>query len=164
MELVTPGIGLIFWMTLSFGIVFFLLKKFAWTPILSMIKEREKSIEDALKAAEMAKEDLKLFQTQNEKLKNEARAERDELLKEARELRDKTIAEAKEKANEEANKILIAAKAEIIAEKTAAMNEIKTQVASLSVEIAERVIKAELANDDKQKKLVQSLLEEVKLN
>jgi F-type H+-transporting ATPase subunit b len=164
MELVTPGIGLIFWMTLSFGIVFFLLKKFAWTPILSMIKEREKSIEDALKAAEMAKEDLKLFQTQNEKLKNEARAERDELLKEARELRDKTIAEAKEKANEEANKILIAAKAEIIAEKTAAMNDIKTQVASLSVEIAERVIKAELANDDKQKKLVQSLLEEVKLN
>lgn len=164
MQLVTPGIGLIFWMVLSFGIVFFLLKKFAWGPILGIITEREQSIAKALKAAEIAKEDLKLYQNQNEKLLNEARAEREEMMKEARETKDRILAEAKQKAGEEANRIMESARTEIKAEKNAAINEIKTQVAVLSVEIAEKIIKSELSSDDKQKSLMANLLAEAKLN
>ncbi len=164
MELVTPGIGLIFWMTLSFGIVFFLLRKFAWGPILGMIKEREESIEKALKAAENAKEDLKLFQSQNEKLMQEARAERDAMLKEAREMREKMLNDAKEKAGSEAERILASARQEITNEKNAAINQIKDQVATLSVEIAEKILRSELSSDEKQKSLMQNLLAEVKLN
>lgn len=164
MELVTPGIGLIFWMTLSFGIVFFLLRKFAWGPILGMIKEREDSIEKALKAAENAKEDLKLFQSQNEKLMQEARAERDAMLKEAREMREKMLNDAKEKAGSEAERILASARQEITNEKNAAINQIKDQVATLSVEIAEKILRSELSSDEKQKSLMQNLLAEVKLN
>jgi len=164
MELVTPGIGLLFWMTTSFLIVFFLLKKFAWGPILGMIKEREKSIEDALQKAESAKEDMKLFQNQNEKLMNEAKAERDGMLRDARQLRETTIAEAKDKATAEAERIITAAKAEIQNEKKQAINEIKNQVAVLSIEIAEKILKSELSSDEKQKSLVNNLLSEIKLN
>lgn len=164
MQLVTPGIGLIFWMALSFGIVFFLLKKFAWGPILQMVKEREDSIEKALKAAEIAKEDLKLYQNQNEKLLNEARAEKDAMLKEARETKDRIVNEAKQKASEEAQRIIDNAREDIKAEKNAAINEIKNQVALLSVDIAEKIIKSELSSDDKQKALMTSLLAEAKLN
>jgi len=164
MQLVTPGIGLIFWMTLSFGIVFFLLRKFAWKPILSMIDERSANIEKALKAAEMAKEDLKLFQTQNEKLQAEARAERDAMLREAREMRERMVQEARDKANAEAGKVLAAAQQEILSQKNAALNEIKTQVAMISVEIAEKILKSELSSDDKQKTYMKSLMDEIKLN
>lgn len=164
MELVTPGIGLIFWMTTTFLIVFFLLKKFAWGPILGMIKDREKSIEDALQKAEIAKEDMKLFQKENEKLMNQAKAERDVMLKEARELRESTINEAKQKASSEAERIMTAARAEIQNEKNQAINDIKNQVAVLSVEIAEKIIKSELSSDQKQKALVDNLLSEIKLN
>jgi len=164
MELVTPGIGLIFWMTTTFLIVFFLLKKFAWGPILGMIKDREKSIEDALQKAEMAKEDMKLFQKENEKLMSQAKAERDVMLKEARELKESTIYEAKSKASAEADRILTAARAEIQNEKNQAINEIKNQVAVLSIEIAEKIIKSELSSDQKQKALVDNLLSEIKLN
>jgi F-type H+-transporting ATPase subunit b len=164
MELVTPGIGLIFWMTTTFLIVFFLLKKFAWGPILGMIKDREKSIEDALQKAEMAKEDMKLFQKENEKLMNQAKAERDIMLKEARELRESTISEAKLKAIAESDRIMTAARAEIQNEKNQAINEIKNQVAVLSIEIAEKIIKSELSSDQKQKALVDNLLSEIKLN
>ena len=164
MELVTPGIGLIFWMTTTFLIVFFLLKKFAWGPILGMIKDREKSIEDALKKAETAKEDMKLFKNQGEKLMNEAKAERDAMLREARELRESTINEAKTKAAAEAERIMVAARAEIQNEKNQAINEIKNQVAVLSIEIAEKIIKSELSSDQKQKTLVDNLLSEIKLN
>jgi len=164
MQLVTPGIGLIFWMILSFGIVFFLLKKFAWEPILGMISEREQSIEKALKAAEIAKEDLSLFQNQNEKLLQQARTEREGMMKEARETKDRILAEAKQKAGEEASRIIEQARLEIKSEKNAAINEIKTQVAVLSVEIAEKIIKSELSSDEKQKALMASLLAEAKLN
>ncbi len=164
MELVTPGIGLIFWMTTTFLIVFFLLKKFAWGPILGMIKDREKSIEDALQKAETAKEDMKLFQKENEKLMSQAKAERDVMLKEARELKESTINEAKSKASAEADRILTAARAEIQNEKNQAINEIKNQVAVLSIEIAEKIIKSELSSDQKQKALVDNLLSEIKLN
>jgi F-type H+-transporting ATPase subunit b len=164
MELITPGIGLIFWMSTSFLIVFFLLKKFAWSPILGMIKDREKSIEDALRKAEIAKEDMKLFQNQGEKLMNEAKVERDNLLKEARELRDNTINEAKLKASLEAEKLLSAARMEIQNEKNQAISEIKNQVAVLSVEIAEKILKNELRDEAKQKGFVEGLLSEIKLN
>lgn len=164
MQLVTPGIGLIFWMTLTFLIVFFLLKKFAWGPILGIIKEREQSIEKALRAAEIAKEDLKLFQEQNEKLMAQARVERDEMMKEARETKDKIISDAKQKATDEANRILAGARDEIKAEKQAAINEIKNQVALLSVEIAEKIIKTELSSESKQKALMDNLIAEAKLN
>ncbi len=164
MQLVTPGIGLIFWMTLSFGIVFFLLRKFAWKPILAMIDERSQNIEKALKAAEMAKEDLKLFQSQNEKLQLEARAERDAMLKEARELRERMIQEARDKAQAEAGKILVAAQEEITNQKNAAISEIKTQVADLSVEIARKILKSELSSDEKQKTYMKSLMDDMQLN
>jgi F-type H+-transporting ATPase subunit b len=151
-------------MTTTFLIVFFLLKKFAWGPILGMIKDREKSIEDALQKAEMAKEDMKLFQKENEKLMNQAKAERDIMLKEARELRESTISEAKLKAIAESDRIMTAARAEIQNEKNQAINEIKNQVAVLSIEIAEKIIKSELSSDQKQKALVDNLLSEIKLN
>jgi F-type H+-transporting ATPase subunit b len=129
-----------------------------------MIKDREKSIEEALRKAEIAKEDMKLFQNQGEKLMNEAKVERDNLLREARELRDSTINEARAKANAEAEKIMVAARAEIQNEKNQAISEIKNQVAVLSIEIAEKILKSELSDDAKQKSLVNNLLNDIKLN
>lgn len=146
MDLVTPGIGLVFWTTVTFLLVVFLLVKFAWKPILGMIDERNKSIEDALLLAEKTKAEMKTLQADNERIVAEARKERDALLKEAREMKDQIIAQAKEEASEEANKQLSAAKLAIENEKKQAMSELKQQVASLSYEIAEKVIGKELEN------------------
>lgn len=164
MELVTPGIGLIFWMTLSFAIVYFLLKKFAWKPILSMIKERESSIENALNAAKNAKEEMLALQANNERILNEAKMQRDILLKEAREMKDSIIAEAKNNASKEAQKLLVTARENIQNEKMAAITELKNQVATLSIEIAEKILKEHLSSDEKQKTLINNLLQEVNLN
>ncbi len=164
MELVKPAIGLIFWMSLTFLIVLFILKKFAWKPILGMIKERETSIETALNAAMKAKEEMASLQESNEKLLMAARAERDNLLKEAREVKDGIIAEAKTKAALEANKLISSARETINNEKMAAITELKNHVAAMSIEIAEKIIRHELANDEKQKTLMASLLKEVSLN
>jgi len=146
MDLVTPGIGLVFWTTVTFLLVVFLLVKFAWKPILGMIDERNKSIEDALLLAEKTKAEMKTLQADNERIVAEARKERDALLKEAREMKDQIIAQAKKEASEEANKQLSAAKLAIENEKKQAMTELKQQVASLSYEIAEKVIGKELEN------------------
>lgn len=164
MELVTPGIGLVFWTAVVFVILLVLLSKLAWKPILGAIKQREESIDQALKSAEKAKADMAALQASNEKLLQEARLERDSILKEARDAKEQMIAEAKTKANAEADKILVQAKAAIQNEKVAALTELKNQVASMSIEIAEKIIRAELANDDKQKVLVQNLLKDVTLN
>lgn len=164
MELVTPGIGLVFWMTLSFLIVFFILAKFAWKPILGMLKEREDTIEEALQEAEKAKAQLEQLKSDNEALLKEARNERDQLLKEARETKDKIIAESKDKASEEAQRIITSAKETINNEKLAALTELKNQVATLSIDIAEKILKEELSSDDKQKALVNNLLNDVNLN
>jgi F-type H+-transporting ATPase subunit b len=164
MELVKPAIGLIFWMSLTFLIVLFILKKFAWTPILSMIKERETSIETALSSARKAKEEMSSLQQDNERLLAQARADRDALLKEARETKDAIINEAKGKATTEANRLIASARETINTEKIAAINELKNQVASMSIEIAEKIIRNELTNDEKQKALVANLLKEVTLN
>ncbi|MBN8695113.1 MAG: F0F1 ATP synthase subunit B [Bacteroidetes bacterium] len=164
MELVKPSIGLIFWMAVSFSIILFLLKKFAWKPILGMIKEREESIENALAAAEKAKEEMKALQSNNERILAEARAERDTLLKEAREMKDKMIAEAKTTATKEGERLLAIARENIQNEKMAAITELKNQVATLSIEIAEKILKSELSSDEKQKTLVNTLLKDVNLN
>lgn len=164
MELVKPSIGLIFWMIVSFSIILFLLKKFAWAPILGMIKEREDSIELALASAEKAKQEMKMLQSNNERLLADAKTERELLLKDAREIREKMIAEAKGMATKEGERLLKSARENIQNEKMAAITELKNQVATLSIDIAEKILKSELSSDEKQKSLVNTLLKDVNLN
>ena len=164
MGLVTPGIGLVFWTTLSFLIVLFLLKKMAWKPILAALKEREESITEALKAADKAKFEMAELKAGNKKLLNEARAERDDLLKEARETKNKIVADAKEGAQAEADKIIKSAHDAIETDKKAAINELKNQVAKLSIDIAEKILKNELEDAKKQDDLVKNSIEDFKLN
>lgn len=164
MGLVTPSLGLVFWTTLAFLIVLFLLKKFAWKPILESLKERENTIADALKSAENAKHEMAQLKASNEELLRKARDERDALMKEARDARDLIVAEAKTKATQEADRILAAARENIKNEKMAAVSELKNQVAVLSIEIAEKILRNELSKDEKQKSLVNNLVEEINLN
>lgn len=164
MELVQPGIGLIFWMTLSFAALIFILAKFAWKPILKGLKEREISIDEALNSANKAREDMKALKFSNEQLLKDAKEQRDVILKEARAVKDKIIDEAREKAGEEAARIVEKAKESIQFEKMAAITDLKNQLASLSIEIAEKVLKVELSAKDKQKDLVNRLIDEVKFN
>lgn len=164
MKLVTPDIGLLFWMIVSFGIVLFLLKKFAWKPILASLKAREESISDALNTAKKAKEEMALLKSDNEKLIQQARAERDLLLKEARDTKDAIIAESKVKAQAEANKIMAGARETINTEKNAAIADLKNQVASMSIEIAEKILRQELSKDEKQKSLMENLMKDISLN
>jgi F-type H+-transporting ATPase subunit b len=163
-SLIEPAIGLVFWTTVTFLLLLFLLGKFAWKPILSAIKNREKSIETALKSAENALNDMRELKSANEIILTQARAERDNLLKEARETKDTIIAEAKNKAQSEADRILASAREQIANEKNAAVAELKKQVAVLSIEIAEKILKSELSNDEKQKALVSNLMKDVNLN
>lgn len=156
--------GLFFWQTLIFLLLIFLLKKFAWKPILDAVNEREEGIKNALLSAEIAKRDMQNLRSDNEKLLAEARVERDVILKEAREIKDKIVAEAKDEAQIQAGKMIEQAKAAINSEKNAAMAELKNQVSNLSIDIAEKVLRSELANKDSQTKLVTQLLGDVKLN
>lgn len=164
MELVTPSIGLVFWTLVAFLLLLLLLKKFAWKPILGAVKERERSIEDALNKAEVAREEIAHLTNQNQSLLKEAQIERDAILKEAKELKDQIVAEAKLSAQEEGNKMLEKAKTEINNQKAIALSEVKTQVASLSLEIAEKVLRMQFDDKQKQETLVNELLKEVKLN
>ena len=164
MDLVTPEIGLIFWTTLSFLILLFLLRRFAWKPILSSVNNREQSIKDALAAAEAAKMEMENLKADNERILQEARSERELMLKEAREIKTKMIADAKDEAKAEADKTVAQAQAAIESEKKSAIAELKQQVASLSLEIAEKVVKHELSDKDKQLKLVDEMLVDAKLN
>ena len=148
---------------LLLGLIF-LLVKFAWKPILTALDERETGIQDALDAAENARKEMQNLQADNEKLLKEARAEREAMLKEAREIKEKTIADAKEQASIEADKVIKKAQLAIEGEKKAAMADIKAQVADLSLEIAEKVIKEELSDNKKQLKLVEDLVGDIKLN
>jgi F-type H+-transporting ATPase subunit b len=162
--LITPGIGLIFWTTIVFILLLVLLGKFAWKPILGAIKTREKNIEDSLAKAESALNDMRELQANNEKIMNKAREERDQLLKEARETKDSIIAEAKTKATKEGERIIAAAREQITNEKNAAITELKNQVATLSIDIAEKILKSELSSDEKQKSLVSNLMKDINLN
>ena len=164
MEFVTPGLGLLFWMVIVFGLLLFLLKKFAWKPILDAVNEREEGIKNALLSAENAKREMQNLKSDNEKLLAEARAERDLMMKEAREIKEKMIADAKSEAQAAGEKMISQAKAAIESEKNAAMAELKNQVSSLSLEIAEKLLKDELSNKEAQTKLVEKMLGDAKLN
>jgi len=164
MDLVTPGLGMIVWSTLFFLILLFILGKFAWPAILSAVKARNESIKNALDAADRAKEEMAKLQADNEQILAEAKAERDALMREAKAMKDKLIAEAKEKATEEAAKLVKNARESIQREKTAALNEMKVQMASLSVEIAEKLLRRKLGDPKAQKELVDKLIREADLN
>ena len=164
MDLITPSVGLIFWTAVVFIILLVLLRSLAWKPILSAVKEREQSIEDALNAAKKAKEEMALLNAQNEKIMKEARAERDAILKEAREMKENIINEAKNSATVEANKLIENAKAAIQNEKASAMADIKNQVGQLSIEIAEKILTKELADKSAQIALVNDVIDQVKFN
>jgi len=164
MDLVTPDVGLLFWTFISFAVLFFLLKKFAWKPIVGTVNDREQSIREALDAAEMAKLEMQNLTADNERILKEARAERETLLKEARDIKNRMITDAKEEAQTQASKLIAQAQAAILSEKKAAIADLKNQVAELSVNIAEKVIKEELSSSDKQLKLVEDMLEDATLN
>lgn len=164
MELVQPGLGLIFWMTLSFSILLWILAKFAWKPIMKGLKERENTIDEALNAANKAKEEMKELKFSNEQLLKEAKEERDNILRDARHVKENIIEEAKEKANDEANRIVENAKEAIHHEKMAAITEMKNELATLSIEIAEKILKDELSGTDKQKRLIDKLIKDVSDN
>lgn len=158
------SIGLFVWQTVLFLALLFLLRKYAWKPILTAVEEREKGIKSALDAADNAKKEMEALNADNEKILREAKAERDSILKEARELKDGIIAEAKTQASEEADKVMASAREQINNEKMAAITELKNQVASLSVDIAEKILKSELKDDNKQKEMVNSALEEASID
>lgn len=156
--------GLFFWQILIFVGLVLLLRKYAWKPILGAVNQREEGIKNALASAEEARREMENLQASNEKLLQEARNERDVMMKEAREIKTKMIADAKEEAQEEANKMIAQAQAAIESEKKAAMAELKSHVAELSVQIAEKVVKKELAGKDQQLELVDTMLADAKLN
>ena len=156
--------GLFFWQMIIFVGLIFLLRKFAWKPILDAVNEREEGIKNALLSAEDARRDMLALQADNQRILQEARVERDTLLKEAREIKDKIIADSKLEAQAEGQRMIEQAKAAIDAEKNAAMAELKSQVASLSLEIAEKLLKDELSDKEAQTKLVERMLGDVKLN
>lgn len=164
MDLVTPGFGLVFWTAITFLILLFILKKFAWKPILGAVNSREESIKDALAAAEAARREMENLQADNERILQEARAEREAMLKEARDMKNKMIADAKDEAKLTADKMIAQAQEAIQSEKKAAIAELKGQVASLSLEIAEKVVKQELSNKGQQEKLVEDMLGKATLN
>lgn len=164
MDLVTPSIGLIFWTSLTFITVFFILRKFAWQPILGALDEREKTIADSLATAERAKQEMAVLNVENAKLLQETRAEREKMLKDAKSVADRLVGEAKDKAIEESNRIISSAQEAIKNEKQAALTEVRNQVAHLSLTIAERLLKNELSNKDAQINLAQNFLKEIKSN
>ncbi|MBD1395448.1 F0F1 ATP synthase subunit B [Mucilaginibacter glaciei] len=163
MELVTPEIGLVFWTTISFLILFFLLAKFAWKPIMGAIDDRERSIEDALLRAEAAKDEMSRLTNENEELLKKTRAERDLILSEAKKLKDQIVAEAKETAQKEGARQIELARIEINNQKNIAMADVKNQVSALSIEIAEKILRKQFEDQGKQDALVADLLKEVKL-
>ncbi len=164
MELVLPGIGLMFWMTLSFLILLFILGKFGWKPIMGMLNKREESINSTLQEAEKTREEMKLLKIDNELLLKQAKEERDAIVSEARKVSQKMYDSAKEKANLEAERIIESAKEAIHYEKMKAITDIKNTIAELSIDIAEKIIIQELKDKQAQSIYVDKLLENIKLN
>jgi F-type H+-transporting ATPase subunit b len=164
MDLITPEWGLIFWTGISFLILLFILGKFAWKPILNSVNERETSILNALEEAANARKEMENLTADNERILKEARAERETMIKEARDIKTKMISDAKDEAKTTADSMILQAQEAIENEKKSAMSELKSQMASLSIAIAEKVVKEELSNKDKQLKLVEEMLEDTTLN
>jgi len=158
------SIGLFIMQTILFVGLIFLLKKFAWKPILDAVNEREEGIKNALLSAENAKKEMQNLKSDNEKLLADARLERDAMIKEAREIKEKMVNDAKTEAQVAGQKMIEQAKASIESEKNAAMAELKAQVSTLSLDIAEKLLKEELSNKEAQTKLVEKMLGDVKLN
>lgn len=164
MGLITPGLGLIFWSALGFLIVLFILSKYAWKPILSALDEREKNIEEALKSAEIARNEMANLKAENEKIIHEAKIERDEMLLKANETAKQMIEEAKHAASLEGAKMIENAKAAIETEKLAALEEMKVQVGVLALNVAEKILKRNFSEDAAQQTLVEELVKDIKLN
>jgi F-type H+-transporting ATPase subunit b len=164
MQLLTPGVGLIIWQLFVFVLLFFLLAKLAWKPILNSLKEREQSIHEALSTAENARLEMARLKSDNEKLLKEAREERDKILREAREVSNRLKEEAQQEAKKSADKIVEDARAAINIEKQAALKEVRVQVAMFSLDIAEKLIKKNLSGDKAQKELVDEYIKDIKVN
>ena len=156
--------GLIIWTTIIFTLLLIVLRKFAWKPILSAVDERNKNIEEALKSADKAKEEMALLNADNERILVEAKTQRDSLLKEAREIKEKIVNEAKDNAEKEAEKIINSAKKQIASEKMKAITELKNSVARLSIDIAEKVLKRELKEKSSQEEFIAEELKKAELN
>lgn len=164
MDLILPSSGLIFWQLIGFLALLFILIKFAWKPMLAALEERESSIENALKAAEQAKADMANLKSENEKLLQEARLERDNILKKAQDASVKLIEDAKNEASKVAAQQIENAKAVIETEKKAALAEVKSQVALLTLEVTEKLLRKNLSNDAAQKELIDGFVKDIKLN
>ena len=164
MGLLSPHLGTVIWMLIAFLTVFFLLKKFAWKPLLNALKMREESIANALKAAENAKMEMEQLHADNEKIIAEAKMERDKIISEGKELKESLLNQAKEQADQEANKIISDARSSIKSEKEAAINEIKEHAANLSISIAEKLLREKLVSDEEQKDLINKLLRDTRMN
>ena len=164
MDLLTPELGLFFWTLVAFGLVFFILRKFAWGPILSSLGEREKGIADSIATAERVKSEMGQLKAENEKLMAQAREERTTMLKEAKEIKDRMINEAKEQAKAEANKIISEAQIQIQQQKNAALTEVKNEIGNLAVEVAGKILRQELSSSKGQEAYMSLLSEDIKLN
>lgn len=164
MELVLPNFGLFFWATILFLMIFLILRKFAWSTILKAISDREASIEASLKAAEQARDEMSRLQSDNQKLLDEARRERDAMLKEARELREKMISEARETASAEGARQIESARLQIQSEKMAAITELKNEVGRLSIEVAEKILRKKMEDGKEQEATVSRLINEMHFN
>ncbi len=164
MQLLTPGLGLIFWTFLAFAIVFLILRKFAWGPILLTLKEREEGIATAIASAENAKAEMAALKNENEALLQKAREERSAMIKEAKATSDKMIADAKEKAKATYDSIIADAQFAIQQQKNAALTDVKNQVGALVIEVSEKILRRELANKTEQEAYIQQLADTVKLN
>lgn len=164
MHLLTPEFGLFFWTLLAFLTVWFLLRKFAWKPILKMLHERETGIADSIATAERVKAEMQQMQSQNEALLIQAREERTQLLKEAKETKERIINEAKEQAKVEAGKIMDDTRMQIERQKNAALTEVKNEIGNLAVEVAEKILRKQLNNNEAQADYVKMLADEIRMN
>ncbi len=164
MDLLIPSFGLIFWTLLAFLIVVFVLKKFAWKPILQSLSDREKTISDSLATAERVKAEMAQMKSENEALLVKAREERAQMLKEARDVKEKIINEARDQAKTEAGKIITDAQAAIEHQKMAAITEVKNQIGNLVIEVSEKILRRQLENKPEQESYIRKLASEVKLN
>ena len=164
MDLLTPSFGLIIWTLIAFVAVFYILKKFAWKPILNSLSEREKNISDALLSTEKVKNEMASLKSENEILLNKAREERSQMMREAKETRDKIVSEAKEQARLETNKIIENAQAAINQQKMASIIDLKNQVGNLVIEVSEKVLRRELSNKEEQEKYINQLAANIELS
>ncbi|MFM2191891.1 MAG: synthase subunit [Bacteroidota bacterium] len=164
MELLLPELGLFVWTLLAFLVVFLILKKFAWKPILATLNDREKSIADSIASADKVRQEMESMKSENEQLLNQAREERSLMLKEAKDTKDKIVNDAKSQAIEEANKIMADARAQIQNEKMAALTDVKNQMGKLVIEVSEKVLRKELSDKSAQENYISTLAKEIKLN